>query len=56
MRLYVNGITVINNWNSHGGETAVGTIDLTAGVRYPIQVKRKKKRTKGEIYASKSGG
>ena len=36
IRLWVNGVQVINNWTNHGATTDTGTISLTAGVKYNI--------------------
>ena len=37
MRLWVNGVQVINNWTDHSSTTNTSnTITLTAGVKYTI--------------------
>ncbi|MBC5839089.1 PA14 domain-containing protein [Flavobacterium muglaense] len=36
VRLWVNGVQIINNWTDHGPTTDTGTIALTAGVKYSI--------------------
>ncbi|MDQ0476861.1 PA14 domain-containing protein [Chryseobacterium sp. MDT2-18] len=36
IRLWVNGVQIINNWTDHGPTTDTGTISLTAGVKYSI--------------------
>ena len=36
IRLWVNGVQIINNWTDHGDTTDTGTIALTAGVKYSI--------------------
>jgi hypothetical protein len=36
IRLWVNGVQVINNWSDHSATTNTGTIALTAGVKYDI--------------------
>lgn len=36
--LTVNGTTVVNNWYDQGATTRSGTITLTGGVRYDIQI------------------
>jgi hypothetical protein len=36
IRLWVNGIQIINNWTDHGPTDDTGTISLTAGVKYDI--------------------
>lgn len=38
VRLYVNGTQLVNNWTSHTATTNQGTISLTAGTNYTIQV------------------
>jgi hypothetical protein len=37
IRLWINNVQVVNDWNSRGGE-ASGTIVLTAGQRYTIRI------------------
>src|SRR5262249_44998204 len=36
VRLWVNGVQVINNWTDHGATVNSGTISLTAGQHYSI--------------------
>jgi len=36
IRLWVNGVQIINNWTDHAVTTNTGTISLTAGVKYAI--------------------
>ncbi|TRX21392.1 T9SS sorting signal type C domain-containing protein [Flavobacterium franklandianum] len=36
IRLWVNGVQIINNWTNHAAATDTGTIALTAGVKYDI--------------------
>jgi hypothetical protein len=36
IRLWVNGVQIINNWTNHAAATDTGTITLTAGVIYNI--------------------
>jgi hypothetical protein len=38
VRLWVNGVQIVNNWTDHGSTEDSGTIALTAGVRYSIQM------------------
>jgi len=38
VRLWVNGVQLVNNWTDHPPTENSGTIALTAGVRYPIQM------------------
>jgi glucose/arabinose dehydrogenase len=38
VRVWVNGKLIINNWTSHALREDVGTISLTAGVKYDIKV------------------
>ena len=38
MRLWVNGVQVINQWNDHAPTEHSGTIALTAGQRYAIRM------------------
>ena len=39
IRLWVNGVQLINNWNAHSSTTRTsGTINLTAGIRYSVTV------------------
>jgi glucose/arabinose dehydrogenase len=38
MRVWVNGVKIIDDWGPHAVRQATGAISLTAGVRYPIQV------------------
>ena len=36
VRLWVNGVRIVNNWTNHAAVENRGTIALTAGQRYPI--------------------
>ena len=36
IRLWVNGIQIINNWTNHGATTDTGNITLIAGVKYSL--------------------
>jgi hypothetical protein len=36
IRLWVNGVQIINNWTNHAATTNTGTIALIAGVKYDI--------------------
>jgi hypothetical protein len=36
IRLWVNGVQIINNWTNHSAATDTGTISLVAGVKYNI--------------------
>ena len=36
VRLWVNGVQIIDNWTNHAPTTNTGTITLTAGVKYSI--------------------
>jgi len=38
VRLWVNGVQIINNWTNHYPTDNVGTIALTAGVKYDIKM------------------
>ncbi len=38
VRLFVNGVQLINNWTNHSNTTDSGTINLTAGTKYDIRV------------------
>jgi YVTN family beta-propeller protein len=39
VRVWVNGVRIINNWTDHAATTSTsGTVNLTAGQRYTIQV------------------
>jgi glucose/arabinose dehydrogenase len=38
VRLWVNGVQVINNWTSHGSKSDSGTIALVAGQQYDIKL------------------
>jgi len=38
VRLWVNGVQLVNNWTDHPPTENSGTIALSAGVRYPIQM------------------
>ena len=37
-RVYVNNVLLINDWASHSSREANGSINLFAGVKYPIKV------------------
>ena len=36
IRLWVNGVQIINNWTNHAATVDTGTISLTAGIKYNI--------------------
>ncbi len=36
IRLWINGVRIINNWTDHAATNDVGSISLTAGVKYDI--------------------
>jgi hypothetical protein len=36
VRLWINGVRVVNNWTNHGTTENSGTIALTGGKRYPV--------------------
>jgi hypothetical protein len=38
VRLWVNGVLVVSNWTDHASTENSGTIALTAGVAYPVQM------------------
>jgi len=38
VRLWVNGIRIVNNWTNHGNTENSGTISLTGGQRYDIRM------------------
>ncbi len=38
VRVWVNGIRIINNWTDHGSTENSGKINLTAGVKYTIKL------------------
>jgi glucose/arabinose dehydrogenase len=38
VRLWVNGVRLVNNWTNHGNTENSGTIGLTAGQRYDIRM------------------
>ncbi len=38
VRLWVNGVQLVNHWNNHATYEDRGTITLTAGQRYPIKM------------------
>lgn len=38
VRLFVNGLPLINNWTPHGATTNTGTISLSAGQKYDINL------------------
>ena len=38
VRLWVNGVQLVNNWTVHAPTENSGTIALSAGVRYPVQM------------------
>src|SRR6185436_13058911 len=38
VRLWVNGVQLVNNWTDHPPTENSGTIALSAGVRYSIQM------------------
>lgn len=38
VRLWVNGVQLVNNWTNHSSTTNSGTITLTAGVKYSIKM------------------
>lgn len=38
VRLWVNGVQIINNWTDHGDTENAGTISLAAGVKYVIKM------------------
>src|SRR5438445_13570361 len=38
VRLWVNGVQLVNNWTGHASTENSGTIALTGGTRYSIQM------------------
>ena len=38
MRLYVGGVTVIDNWTNHASIENTGAVNLTAGGRYLVRL------------------
>jgi hypothetical protein len=38
VRLWIKGQKILENWSDHSAEEVSGTIDLKAGVSYPIKV------------------
>jgi chitodextrinase len=49
VRLWVNGIKVIDNWNDHSATENSGNITLTAGQKYDIKLEYYNNRGEGKI-------
>ncbi len=52
VRLTVNGVQIINNWTDHAATTNSGTIALTAGNWYPVQLEFYQNTATSEITLS----